>query len=63
MVVLGVWLIFGPLALMPLFFLPFTGPPEIIMAAALFPISFILIWKTTRRYLERSKREPEVALY
>ena len=63
-VVFGIWLIFGPMALgavVLLFIGQNLGIHYILACALLLPISLVMIWKTTRGYLKRprSDEKPE----
>lgn len=58
-VVLGIWLIFGMIAVggaMMLFLGRETGLEYMIMGAFLLPVSLVMIWKTTKNYLGRRAR-------
>jgi len=55
-VVLGVWLVFGMMAVvgaMMLFLGRDVGIESVIMGAFLLPVCLLMIWKTTRNYLAR----------
>ena len=59
-VVLGIWLIFGMMALAGaalLFIGREVGIEYIVVGAFLLPISLVMIWKTTRSYLARPRQE------
>jgi ribosomal protein L40E len=59
-VVLGMWLIFGMIALgavVMLFVGRDVGFEYLIAGAFLLPVSLIMIWKTTRNYLARRPKE------
>jgi len=54
-VVVGVWVLFGMMALsgaMPLFAGQETGTPGVIYSLILLPIPLLVLWKTTRRFFE-----------
>jgi len=63
--VLGVWLIFGMLALVGLvvMVLPFQSRGgglvaiivTVVFGAAMIAVSFVMIWKTTRNYFTRNE--------
>ena len=57
-VVLGVWLIFGMMALAGLLLISIgrdTGFGYLVAGAFMLPISVMMIWKTTRNYMARGK--------
>ena len=59
-VVLGIWLIFGTMALAGvalLFIGREVGIEYVVVGAFLLPISLVMIWKTTRSYLARPRPE------
>ena len=59
-VVLGIWLIFGMMALVGvalLFIGREVGIQYVVVGAFLLPISVVMIWKTTRSYLARPRPE------
>lgn len=60
-VVLGIWIIFGSMALTggAMLFLSGDATVGYAFGAFLVPISLIIIWKTTRNYLAR--RQPDTA--
>lgn len=54
-VLLGVWMIFGLMVLngaMPLFVGQDTGAPGVLYSLVLLPIPLVVLWKTTKRFLE-----------
>jgi hypothetical protein len=58
-VVLGVWFIFGMTALTGISLILIgwgQGFGYLVIGAFMFPVSVIMIWKTTRNYLARGKR-------
>ena len=58
-VVLGIWLVFGMIAVggaMMLFLSREDGIEYVIMGAFLLPVSLLMIWKTTRNYLAHRPR-------
>lgn len=67
--VLGVWVIFGMLALVGLFFMaaPFqirdggllATVVAVVFGAGILAVSLAIIWKTTRNYLARNKIDHE----
>ncbi len=63
-VVLGMWLIFGTMALVGIGLL-LLGRANVVQnvlaAAILLPISLLMIWKTTRNYLKRPRIEDKVS--
>lgn len=57
-VVLGIWFIFGMMAIAAialLFMGREAGLQYVIVGACLLPISLVIIWKTTRSYLTRPR--------
>lgn len=59
-VVLGVWLIFGIMALASIFLILIgrdNGFAYLVFGAFLLPISVMMIWKTTQNYLARGKKD------
>lgn len=57
-VVLGIWFIFGVMALvgvMMLFIGREVGFQSVALGAFVLPISLVIIWKTTRSYFSRSR--------
>jgi len=60
-VVLGVWIIFGMMAIGGAAMLLIgrnTGIQNVVAGALILPISLIMIWKTTRSYLTRPRLVP-----
>ena len=58
-VVLGIWLVFGMIAVggaMMLFLGREDGIEYVIMGAFLLPVALVMIWKTTRNYLAHRPR-------
>jgi hypothetical protein len=60
-VVLGIWLLFGPLALtgLVILFLSPDSVQSIFIGGAMFAISLAILVKTTRNYLNRDKSIPK----
>jgi hypothetical protein len=59
-VVLGIWLIFGPMALACVALIfpgREAGLQYVIVGALLLPVSIIIIWRTTRGYLARPRAD------
>jgi len=57
-VVLGIWIIFGTLALAGAAFLFIgreVGLEYVVIGAFLLPVSLVMIWKTTRSYFRRPR--------
>ena len=57
-VVLGIWIIFGTLALAGAAFLFIgreVGLEYVVIGAFLLPVSLVMIWKTTRTYFRRRR--------
>jgi len=56
-VVLGIWIIFGVMALAGagmLFIGRETGIQYVVIGAVILPLSLLMIWKTTRNYIKRT---------
>ncbi len=61
-VVMGVWLIFGMIALVAILLLVMgrdLGLLYMVVGAALLALSVVMIWKTTRNYLARKRQKVE----
>ena len=59
-VVLGIWLIFGMMALAGILLIVIgrdTGLMYLVAGAFMVPVSVMMIWKTTRNYLARAKKD------
>jgi len=60
-VIIGVWMIFGPMAAIGAFLLATSrqgGISDILLGASILIISILVIWRATRQYLVR--RQPGV---
>jgi hypothetical protein len=59
-VVLGIWLVFGLMALAGILLIVIgreTGFGYLVAGAFMLPISIMMIWKTTRNYLARGTKD------
>ena len=59
-VVLGIWILFGMMALAGvtmLFIGPQVGLEYVVVGVFVLPISLVIIWRTTRSYLARPRPE------